>query len=111
MEVNPDRKPKIEPRRQLAINTDNSPATAAAKPAPNIMPYIPLDLVGTTRWRAFNLSSSRPPYISSSTPAPWRGHSSLATKGINFDQTVRYLFISQDKRMPTIFYVQNNVRL
>lgn len=49
MKVNPNRKPGMEPRRQLAVNTDNFLVTATTKPAPNVMPCIPTDLVGTTK--------------------------------------------------------------
>lgn len=46
MEVNPDRKPVIETQMLFTVNTDNYPATFVAKPSPNIMPCIPLDLFG-----------------------------------------------------------------
>lgn len=59
MEANPDRKPGAEPRKRLAVNTNNFLATSLAKSSPNVMPYIPLDLVG----RPFSLGSVRPPYI------------------------------------------------
>lgn len=33
-------------RRWLPVNTDNLPATPSVKPDPNVISYIPLDLVG-----------------------------------------------------------------
>lgn len=52
MAVNPDRKPGMEPRKRLSVNTDNFSVAPAAKLILNIMPSIPLDLVGKTEWRA-----------------------------------------------------------
>lgn len=49
MKVTSDRKPGVEPRRWLVMKTDKLPATPAAKPSANVMPSIPLDLVGTVK--------------------------------------------------------------
>lgn len=46
MEVNPNRKLGVDPRRWLTVNI--FPATPVAKPSTNVMLCIPLDLVGTT---------------------------------------------------------------
>lgn len=45
MEVNPDKKSQVEPRKRLALNTDKFPATLVAMPATNI----PLDLFVRSR--------------------------------------------------------------
>lgn len=47
IEVNADRKYRVELWRQLAINNDKLLATPTAMLALNVMAYIPLDLVGT----------------------------------------------------------------
>lgn len=43
MEINLDRKSRVEPQRQLALNTDNLLPTPEAKLVPNVMPCILLD--------------------------------------------------------------------
>lgn len=48
MEVNTDRKPAVETRRRLAVNTDNFTATLLAKPFPNAMPCISFVKKGNT---------------------------------------------------------------
>lgn len=58
MEENPDRESGVESQRGLAVNTENFLATSAAKPTPNVMPCIPLNLVGTV----CGLGSAQPPY-------------------------------------------------
>lgn len=50
--------------RRLAVNSDSFPATPAAKPAPNIIPCIALNLAGTAKRAgggACNLGYARPP--------------------------------------------------
>lgn len=45
MEVIPDRKPEVETRKSLAVNTDNFTETHAAKPATNVTHNIPFIVV------------------------------------------------------------------
>lgn len=78
MKLNPDRKSREENWRQLAINTDQLLATPAAKPAPNVMPCILLDLVcpaerdgGDVVWAA---------YIPLPRLVPCKGHSIHTTE-------------------------------
>lgn len=49
MEVSPDIKSLVGTRRRLAVNTKNFPATRAAKPSPNVIPCILLNLVDTVQ--------------------------------------------------------------
>lgn len=64
MEVNPDRKFRLEPRRWLDVNTDNHPATPATKSASNLIICIPLVLVNTDESEELcGLGSTRPSYI------------------------------------------------
>lgn len=44
METNTDRNSTVEPRKQLAANIDKLLVTPAVKPAPNVMPFVLLDL-------------------------------------------------------------------
>lgn len=48
LEVNPDRTAEVEPRRRLAVNTDNFTRTFVAKPFPNAMPSISFVKKGNT---------------------------------------------------------------
>lgn len=64
--------PGVDSRRRLAVNTDSFPASPAAKSSSNIMPFIPLELVGTAEiWSVYvgwvgclycSLDSARPLY-------------------------------------------------
>lgn len=84
MEVNPNGKPGVEPRKQLAVNIDNFTATPAAKPSPNATPCIPLDLVGKDERRVHVVRAAHGPYIPSNRHVLWIGLPSLTTKGLNF---------------------------
>lgn len=49
MEVNPERKSRVELQRQLAVNTDNLLVTLPVKQVPNMMPCVPLNLLGMAK--------------------------------------------------------------
>lgn len=71
--------------RQFAVNTNNIPVTPAAKPAPNTILCVPLDLFGTAERRGHIVLAAHCLHIPMPTPAPWRDHSSLTIKNkINF---------------------------
>lgn len=84
MEVNPNGKPGVEPRKQSAVNFDNITATPAAKPSPNATPCIPLNLVGTDEKRVHIVRAAHGLYIPSTRHVLWIGHPSFNTKGLNF---------------------------
>lgn len=77
MEVNL-RKSEVEPQRHLAVNIDNLSATPEAKS--NIMPCIPLHLVGTAERGPYGFGSVWSPYSTLDI-----GHTSFTIKGLNFD--------------------------
>lgn len=81
IDVNPDRKPRVKPQSELTVNTDNILATPAAKLPPNVMLYIPLNLVGTSEKRACRLGSA---WLQYTITRACRGHSCFTTKMTEF---------------------------
>ena len=71
-EVNPNRKSGVESLRWLAVNFDILLAAPAVKLAPNVMPCIPLDLVGAAERGPCCPGNARPPYNTVQGCAPKR---------------------------------------
>lgn len=62
MEVNPEGKPGVEPRRRLDVNTNDFTATLVAKPFPNAIPvFLSLRKV-RPRERVCSLGCAQSPY-------------------------------------------------
>lgn len=63
LEENPERKPRIETRSRLVVNTNNFPVAPATRSSPTLMLCILLDLVGADETGvAYSLDSAQPPY-------------------------------------------------
>lgn len=79
------RKPGVEPRKRLAINTDKLPVTPATKPAINAIACIHLEVVGTSEsWWRCSLGKAQDSKYHRPGLCTWWVHSIRITQWLNF---------------------------